>query len=152
MFRVGGSDFDVDVFLEGGGLEPDSVWRKGAQRFEHSVTNTDLNQSSGMRFVASDADMSDLASQIEETGDFIREYQGELLGLTSMPGVEFAVFDFGCAIRPPGWSSFTFPPALLTLAGAVGASLCVSVYPTSDDEDEDGDEDENGDKDKDDNG
>jgi hypothetical protein len=139
ILRVGGTDFDVDGFIASSELEPYSSWRKGEQRFATSTDITDINKSSGIRIVASDADMSNLADQIDETISFLRERQGELTTLAAMPGVDYAVLDFGCEIRPPGWSSFTFPPELLALAGTAGISLCVSVYPRNDDEDDEDD-------------
>lgn len=136
ILRVGGSEFDVDAFSASNKLTADSIWRKGDKRFPHSKTITKVNEDSGIRIVASEADMSDLNQQIDETIFFISNNQDELRNLIQMPGVEFAFFDFGCEIHPPGWSSFMFPPKILVLAGSIGASLCVSIYPVDDESEE----------------
>jgi hypothetical protein len=136
MLRVGGQEFDIDAFTASNKLIPDSLWRKGDKRFPKSETSTKINETSGFRIAASDAEMSELDKQIDETIIFIRDNQHELRKAIRMPGVEVAVFDFGCEIHPPGWSSFTFPPEILTLAGSIGASLCISVYPTDDESEE----------------
>ena len=137
MLRIGGQEFDLDAFAASNSVVPDSTWRKGEKRFPKSQTSTKISDTSGIRIAASDADMSELEKQIDETLQFIRKNHDELRKAIQMPGVEFAVLDFGCEIHPPGWSSFTFPPEILSLAGSIGASLCVSVYPADDESEED---------------
>lgn len=132
MLRIGGQEFDLDAFAASSSLVPDSTWRRGEKRFPKSQTSTQINETSGLRITASDADMCEFGTQIDEAIQFIRSNQNELHKVIQMPGVEFAELDFGCEIHPPGWSSFTFPPEILALAGTIGASLCVSLYPVDD--------------------
>lgn len=136
ILRAGGDDFDVDGFIAKASLEIDSLWRKGEKRFPKSATS-EINQSSGIRVVASEADFSQLAEQIEDVISFLRQNLEQVKLLASFPGVEGTVLDFGAEIYPPGWASFTFPAALLALAGEAGVSLCLSVYPTDKEEDTD---------------
>jgi len=118
------------------GNEPDSFWKKGERRFPNSTVNIKLNGSSGIRFVVSEADFSELPRQIEDAIAFFTQHKADIAKLTAFPGVERAVVDFGAEIHPPGWSSFTFPPQLISLAGTVSVSLCISVYPVDESEDE----------------
>lgn len=130
MLRAGGGNFNVDSFIESIPLLIDSMWRKGEKRFPNSTTNEQINESSGIRVVASEADFSELPQQIEDAILFLETNLKDVKRLSSFPGVEWLVLDFGAEIYPPGWSSFTFPPALLSLSGQAGISLCLSVYPT----------------------
>lgn len=136
ILRACGNDFDVDGFITKASLEIDSLWRKGEKRFAKSATS-EINQSSGLRVVVSEADFSQLAEQIEDVTSFLRQNLEQVKLLASFPGVEGTVLDFGAEIYPPGWASFTFPAALLALAGETGVSLCLSVYPTDKEEDTD---------------
>jgi hypothetical protein len=130
ILRAGGPDFDVADFIANSTLVTDSVWHKGAKRFPGSKSSDQLNGSSGMRVVASEADFADLSQQIKDVIVFLRQNQEPIRVLASYPGVESVVLDFGAEIRPPGWASFSFPAELLLLAGSVGVSLCLSVYPS----------------------
>jgi hypothetical protein len=130
ILRAGGTDFDVEGFIAKSSLQADSFWREGEKRFPKSKRSDEINQSSGIRIVASEADFAELSQQIQDVISFLRQNQEQVKLLASFPGVEGAVLDFGAEIYPPGWSSFTFPPELLALAGEAGVSICLSVYPT----------------------
>jgi hypothetical protein len=130
ILRAGGTNFDVDDFIARSSLVPDSLWRKGEKRFPGSKSSERMNDTSGIRVVASAADFSELSQQIEDVIAFLRQNQEPIRALASFAGVESTVLDFGAEIHPPGWASFTFPSELLLLAGTVGVSLCLSVYPT----------------------
>jgi hypothetical protein len=81
--------------------------------------------------VASEADFSELSQQIDDVIAFIRQNQEPSRCLLPFLALKARVLDFGSEIfYPPGWGSFTFPSELLLLAGTVGVSLCLSVYPT----------------------
>ena len=130
ILRAYGDDFDVHSFVQGSSLIADSVWVKGEKRFPGGARIQIINDSSGIRVVASDAEFTELPRQIEEAISFLHENHDEIRKLTTFPGVEGAVLDFGVDIYPPAWASFTFPPELLSFAGAAGVSLCLSVYPS----------------------
>ncbi|MDH5639995.1 MAG: hypothetical protein OEY28_01770 [Nitrospira sp.] len=133
ILRAWGADFDIDDFMAKASFEVDSFWRKGEKRFTKSE-NSETNQSSGIRVVASEADFSELTEQIQDVISFLRKNLEQVKCLATFPGVEGVVLDFGAEIYPPGWASFTFPPELLLLAGEARVSLCLSVYPTINDE------------------
>jgi hypothetical protein len=127
ILRVSGENFDVDHFIASIPIPVDSLWRKGERRYQNG---TQINGSSGIRIMASEADFSELQRQIEDVILFLQVNLENLKRLSSFPGVEHMLLDFGAEIHPPGWSSFTFPPELLFLSGQAGISLCLSVYPT----------------------
>lgn len=133
ILRASGDNFDVDAFVAKASIQIDSLWRKGEKRFPANK-HSNLNQSSGVRLVASEADFSQLTSQIEDAIFFLHQNLAQIKFLASFPGVEGAVLDFGVEIYPPGWSSFTLPPELLALAGEARVSVCLSVYPTDHEE------------------
>jgi len=137
ILRAGGTNFDVAAFVKETSLVPDSLWRKGEKRFPRSKTSDAVNITSGVRFIASKFDFSELSKQIEEATAFLLQHHETIKVLASFPGVEAAVLDFGAEVYPPGWASFTFPPELLALAGSAGVSLCLSVYPTESNPDAD---------------
>lgn len=129
ILRAGGNDFDVDALLNQISMVPYSFWRRGEKRYPQSATNQKTNEHSGVRFLASGAELSEFRKQIEDAAAFLRENQNDLKVLIGFPGVEGAVLDFGAEIHPPGWASFTFPPELSGIAGNLGIALCLSVYP-----------------------
>ncbi len=129
ILRAGGKGVDVDALLSQISMAPDSIWRSGEQRYPKSATNQKTNEHSGVRFLASGAEFSEFRKQIEEATAFLRENQNDIRGLMAFPGVEGVVLDFGAEIHPPGCASFTFPPELSAIAGNLGLSLCLSVYP-----------------------
>lgn len=133
ILRAGGADLDVDAFLAGTSFTIHSCWRKGERRFPQSKTNQDVNATSGIRIVTSDADPSAFAQQLDDVASFLDLNLAGLQRLSSFPGVEWALLDSGAEIMPPGWASFSFPVGLLRLAGAAGVALCLSVYPTDED-------------------
>lgn len=137
ILRAGGTNFDVDDFIAKSSLVVESFWRKGEEKFAHSKSSEKINEASGIRIVASRADFSELSRQFEDVIIFLRQNQEPVRELASFSGVEGAVLDFGAEIYPPGWATFTFPVELLQLAGSVGVSLCLSVYPTETDDEPD---------------
>lgn len=134
MLRAGGKSFNIDDFIGKTSLVAHSVWRRGEKRFLTSTTNKTIKDSSGVRVIVSKADFCEFSKQIEDTISFLRKNHDDLKKLTSFSGVEGTEIDFGAEIHPPGWASFTFPPELLILAGSAGISLCLSVYPTENEE------------------
>ncbi|MBH9553069.1 hypothetical protein [Inhella gelatinilytica] len=135
ILRVGGHNLDIDTLMDSTELEVDSFWKKGERRFPSSDSNTKVNDSSGLRILVSESDMSDISAQMDDALKFFQEHRERIERIVSHPGVEWAVADFGAEIRPPGWSCFCFPAALAAAIGLVGVSLELSVYPTDDGED-----------------
>ncbi|HET7834158.1 MAG TPA: hypothetical protein VFK88_14460 [Gallionella sp.] len=141
ILRAWGQHFDVDAFMQHSTLIVDSCWRTGERRFPKRAADNFLNkinESSGIRVVASEAGFSELEQQMDDATSFLRNNYEGVLELASFRDVEGIVLDFGAEIYPPGWSSFAFPAELVALAGSARISLGLSVYPTDNEEDANG--------------
>ena len=71
ILRISGNNLDVVAMLEETSLEPDSLWKKGEPRFRSSPDN--INKSSGVRFVVSEAGFDALKQQIEDAIEYFKE-------------------------------------------------------------------------------
>lgn len=129
VLRASGTDFDVDACVASFPVAPDSIWRRGEPRFSQMRPEGERHDTSGLRILVSKADFSDLARQIADAVEFLRSHQDAMRALAANAGVTSALLDFGAEVSPPFWSSFTFPPELLSLSGAAGVAVCLSVYP-----------------------
>lgn len=129
VLRAGGTDFDVDVFVATSALTPHSIWRRGASRYPQASPGGDRHDTSGLRILVSKAEFSDLSLQVADAVEFLQQHHDAVRTLAANEGVTYACLDFAAEMSPPGWASFTFPPELLSLAGAAGVSVCLSVYP-----------------------
>ena len=125
ILRISGRELDVDDLIGSTLMIPDSVWRKGPS------PDSTGKETSGARFVASEADFSEPSMQIEEAIAFLRENRDDLKKALSFPGVECAELDFGTEMRQSAYGGFRLPPELLSLAGGLGVWICLSVYPIS---------------------
>lgn len=128
VLRAAGEHFDVDLFLAGDGLGPDRVWRKG----EATLSKRHPSRTSGLSFVVSTADFSELETQSDDALAFLARNEAFVRGLAAFPGVEMVVLDFAAEIRDPFFASFDFPPELLSAMGRLGIRLALSTYPASD--------------------
>lgn len=128
VLRAAGEHFDVDRFLAGGGLEPDRVWRRG----EVTLAKRHPSGTSGLAFVVSTADFSELKAQSDDALAFLSRNEAFVRRLAAFPGVEAITFDFAAEIRDPYFASFDFPPELLSAMGRFGMRLTLSTYPSSD--------------------
>ncbi len=122
IFRVGGSDFDVDAFLNDFALSPDRVFRKGERRGEKSI-----HEQAGFTIAASNAEMEEPAQQVRDAIEFLKANQVELEKLRHVPGVTMCL-DFGIADRDVVVQCDRFPPELLRLAGNLEIGIEISHY------------------------
>jgi hypothetical protein len=129
ILRASGTDFDVDAFVATSALAPHSIWRRGELRSVHANPDGERHDTSGLRILVSKAEFSDLGQQIADAIEYLRQHQDAIRALSSRQGVESATLDFGAEVSPPGWSSFIFPPGLLSMVGSAGVAVCLSVYP-----------------------
>lgn len=126
IFRATGEDFDVDAFLTNCPIAPFKVWRRGEPRGGPEAPPA---AESGIAFVVSDAEFTDWTGQLREAQAWFEACQPLVLTLTQWPGVSRAWVDFGAALRPPNWRSYTLPPDLAALIGSLGVHIMLSVYP-----------------------
>ena len=129
VLRASGTDFDVDACVASFPVSPDSIWRRGEPRYPQSNPDGERHRTSGVRILVSKAHFSDLGRQIADAVEFLRSHQDAIRALAANAGVTSVLLDFGAEVSPPFWSSFTFSPEMLSLAGSAGVALCLSVYP-----------------------
>ncbi|MBD9417578.1 hypothetical protein IB234_23725 [Pseudomonas sp. PDM16] len=132
ILRFWGKDFNPQKAIEGVPLAADKLWLVGERRFPESTKALNLNKSSGVNFLVSAAEFSELPLQIEHATSFLATHHSWLVCLSSAPGLEGAVIDFGAEINNPFSQSYSFPPALLTALGKANITLGLSIYPYDD--------------------
>jgi hypothetical protein len=102
ILRAYGKSFDVDAFAGTVSMQVQRCWRNGEKRSPGSAIDDHVLESSGVQFVASEAEFSELPKQIEDVILFLRNNKDDIEKLVSFSGVEGAVLDFGAEIYPPG--------------------------------------------------
>jgi len=109
-------------------LAADNVWTKGEAR---AVGGT-VHSTSGVSFVASEADFDEFDAQVVEASQFVVENLADISRLAAFPGVEYALLDFGVSMYEDSFTiSCHLPPALVRIAASAGLGLAVSYYATS---------------------
>ncbi|WP_424949979.1 hypothetical protein [Deinococcus sp.] len=129
MLRVNGVGFDVDEYLRRSQLLPLRVWREGEPRTVRSKPSL----TSGFSAEVSDADFSNLDSQIQEAAEFLVQQHPALTLLASSLGVQDVVLDFGIEDRDVLAQADVFPHGC-SLAGSLNIGLMVSRYSRSENE------------------
>jgi len=132
ILRFWGKDFNPKKAIEGVPLAADKVWLAGERRFPDSTKILTLNKSSGVNFLVSTAEFSELPLQIEHATSFLATHHAWLASLSSAPGLEGSIIDFGAEISNPFSQSYSFPPALLAALGKANITLGLSIYPCDD--------------------
>lgn len=128
ILRIGGKAVDIVALVSMAGLQPHQIWQKGEVRFASSGRPAD---SSGCLVEVSGAEFADFGRQVADAISFMRKHEDALRAIATFPGVEWSCMDFGVETDLSGPISYTFPPELVSLAGGVGVSLTVSVYPSA---------------------
>jgi hypothetical protein len=131
VLRVSGKKFDPARYLASSQLEPCSVFRAGEPRFA-SQRKGKIHNESGFKVDVSRSPWDSLASQVAEAIAFLKKHERTLARLRSMPEVEDIRLDFPLDLRIDRQKVFAqfeyFPPALVSLAGALGCGLEMSIY------------------------
>jgi hypothetical protein len=123
VLRASGADFDPQGFLDDSAFVPCNIFRKGARKAENRSW-----PSSGFTVVVSEASGDDLAQQIQDAIEFLRKHEEEVARLRRFAGLDGVDLDFGVNRKNGFLQSSRLPPALLTLAGALGVGVEVSTY------------------------
>lgn len=106
-------------------LVPSRTWRKGDARSLKGKVHSD----SGVSFVASEADLDEIACQLTDATVFLEMHGAEIASMAETPGVQFATLDFGVSLYEDSIALFcSIPPKLVQLAASAGLGLEVSVY------------------------
>jgi hypothetical protein len=127
VLRAAGEEFAVDEFLRTSNLAPLITCRKGTSRFPD--VSARLDRYSGFNIAVSDANFSDLQSQISDAVQFLQRNAQELRRLLAFPGVTSVALDFPIAERDVAAQSETFPAILLKLLGDLRIELSFTLYP-----------------------
>lgn len=129
VLRTTGSQFALDEFLTNSSLKPIAVFRKGESSSGVSRRVTRKADASGFNVVVSEADFSQVQSQIADAIIFLEQNRPELARLTQLAGVERVSLDFGIEERDAAAQSEHFPPELLRALGELGIWLEFTLYP-----------------------
>ena len=132
VLRVSGKKFDPARYLATSQLKSYSVFRAGEPRFS-SQPKGKIHDQSGFKVDVSRSPWDNLAGQVVDAIAFLKKHKRTLAKLRSMPEVEDIRLDFPLDLRIDREKVFTqfdyFPPALVSLAGALGCGLEMSIYP-----------------------
>jgi hypothetical protein len=129
VLRASGVAFDPEEYVKTSALPVERVWRRGESRRRGLA-----NHSSGLTVVISNADMTDLRQQVDDAVLFLRAHRQEVARLVACPGVEQVTLDFGVSWKDGVVSQTdSLSAELVGLSGALGLSIDVSHYATSDD-------------------
>ena len=132
LFWAKGEEFDVDAFLLGSSLLPDQVYHRGEIMLAKQPDR--LRSFSGFHLVASET-WGCLEPQIKDVIEFLREHELELSRLAHYPGVTQICLDFPYERRQGAVTQTdSLPPELLLLAGSLGISIDLTLYPHASDE------------------
>ena len=130
VLRARGTNFAVDEFLSKSKLKPIVVARRGHPQYPNSRPSSQVPDNSGFHVDVSDAEFSQLQTQIEDAVQFLKKNNEELARLVAFPGVDRIALDFGIEERDVAAQSENFPPNLLSAAGSLGIWLAFTLYPS----------------------
>jgi hypothetical protein len=132
VLRVSGSRFDPTKYLASSTLEPYSVFRTGEPRFASQQAGS-VHEVSGFKVDVSRRAGDDMPGQVVDAIRFLKKHRRALARLRSDPEVEDIRLDFPVDLRIDRKNVFAqydyFPPELVSLAGALGCGLEMSIYP-----------------------
>jgi hypothetical protein len=132
VLRVTGKKFDPAGYLASSTLKPYSIFRAGEPRVA-SQPNGKMHEWSGFKVDVSKRPRNDLAGQVVDAIAFLKKHKQTLTRLRSVPDVEDVRLDFPIDLRIDRRNVFAqfdyLPPELVSLAGAVGCGLEMSIYP-----------------------
>lgn len=88
ILRFWGKEFNPKQAIEDIPVVADKLWAAGERRFPESQKLLSINKSSGVNFLVSDAEFSELPKQIEDAIAFLGSHYIWLARLASAPGLE----------------------------------------------------------------
>ncbi len=123
VLRATGDNFQVTKFLETSTFAPCNVFHKGERKAKNHIWKR-----SGITVIISEASGDDLARQVQDAIEFVRENQKELSRLRGFDGLEDMELDFGVYRKDGFLQSSVFPAELIALAGNWGIGIELSIY------------------------
>jgi Domain of unknown function (DUF4279) len=132
ILTIKGENLDVEGFIRQTGLQPYKKFLKGDPKTRSKPEGKKFSFS-GLSLEASSADFNQLDKQIQDTIEFLRSNKEKLCHIAVTKEVDFATLDFGIELRIDFervvYQFEHFPAELLRLAGELGISLDISLYP-----------------------
>jgi hypothetical protein len=129
VLRVSGKNFDPAKYLASSTIKPYSVFRVG----EQAEAKGRIHKVSGFKVDVSGRSWNTLTGQVADAIAFLQRHGHTLAKLRSIQEVEDVRLDFPLNLRINDETVFVqfdyFPPELVSLAGALGCGLEVSIYP-----------------------
>ena len=130
VLRVTGKQFDPHAFLAVSGLAADRVFHAGERSSRPSGKVCDV---SGFTIFVSNASWASVSGQVADAIRFLRDHETALATLRSTAGIDEMLLDFPVDLRIDRKNVMAqcdyFPPELVSLAGALGFGIELSVYP-----------------------
>ena len=123
VLSASGDCFEPQRFLGDSAFIPCNVFRKGELKAQSRSWI-----SSGFTVVVSEASGDDLARQIQDAIEFLRTHKEEVVRLRRFEGLDGIDLDFGVNRKNGFLQSSYLPPELVTLAGALGVGIEISIY------------------------
>jgi hypothetical protein len=127
VLRAGGIEFDTEAYLADSPFTHATRYRRGDPQWP---ALGQASRTSGFNVTISEADVGDLATQIDEAIAFLDEHEDELRRLGRFEGMEEMEIDFAVEWRDLSVQTDWFPPELLWRAGALDIALRVTHYLT----------------------
>jgi hypothetical protein len=130
VLRVEGSDdVDIDAVLAGFPLKPLAVFRKGELP---RPTAKRVSPSNSFNVEVSDHDGTHVAEQIADAEGFLQRNRAALSRLSTISGITSLSLDFGTEFADEDVArTHRLPAPILQLCAALGISIDISVYRTS---------------------
>jgi hypothetical protein len=132
VLRVSGTEFDADKYSALSALKVCGIFHRGEPRFS-SKPDGKIRDFSGFNVSVSDASWERINEQVNDAIAFLKENKEALMMLRAAPGVEDMDLDFAVDLRIDRINIVAqcdyFPPDLVSLAGAIGLGIEISIYP-----------------------
>ena len=136
VLRVSGPEFDPDDCLPMAGLRPYRTWRRGDPLAATGRRSQRYHTDGGFCCGVSGVD-GDLGRQVIDAGAFLVRHRSDLQRLTASAAVACEL-DFGVWCRvgvAVTVQSERLPASFLLLAGELGVSVTITLYPPARDDD-----------------
>jgi len=132
VLHVSGKTLDPDKELAASGLTPRRIGRAGEPRLRSKPDGDRLDHST-FSVDVSEASWSSLVDQVNDAVAFLKTHYDTLKSVRTAPGVEDMRLDFPLDLRIDREKVFAqfdyLPPELISLAGALGLGIEISIYP-----------------------
>jgi hypothetical protein len=128
MFRVCGTDLDIDALLAETSLVPEMSHRRDEPKLKGKPRGR-KNERSGASFLVNLADFDHFETQKNGALVFLKVNRAAVQKIMAWPGVDSGCFDFGIWRREVPVQCDSFPAGLLKAAGNLGLDVELSQYP-----------------------